>query len=173
MVVTRTVILRILIFVFIIFYKRNVSFASENSCCYCSNISGICWNDDVRVSHVYTSIWQYNNMYGIRLRSKASLQLLLILSGDIETCPGPVDEITNLKNLRGMKFLHLNVRGLWNNFAFISEILFSNREINIFSLSETNIVEKGCTPGELYHIDNYTYINKSRSIGQGVVWEYT
>ena len=106
-------------------------------------------------------------MYGIRLRSKASLQLLLILSGDIETCPGPVDEITNLKNLRGMKFLHLNVRGLWNNFAFISEILFSNREIDIFSLSETHIIEEGCTPGELYHIDNYTYINRSRSTGQG------
>ena len=57
-----------------------------------------------------------------------------------------------------MKLLHLNVRGLWSNFAhIISEILSSHKFIDIFGFTETHITDE---PGELFDLPCYTYINK-------------
>ena len=153
MAAMKRVMLHIIIFIFINFCKRKASFASANSSCYSFRYSGVHGVKDTQVTHVYSSIWQYNYMYCVRLRRKKALQLILLLSGDIETCPGPVEEITNLTDQRGMKFFHLNVRRLWNNFPFLSEILSSNRRIDIFSLSETHMLDEGCAPEDLYHID--------------------
>ena len=170
MAALRTVMLRLVILIFIIFCKRKASFASANSICYSfrsSNVQGV---EEVDVSYIYPSIWQFNHMYGVRLRRKTALQLILLLSGDIEICPGPIQEwseIPHLTNCRGMKCFHLNTRGLWNNFAFISEILSSNRRIDIFSLSETHITDTACEPEELFNIDGYTFVSKPRSTGQG------
>ena len=48
---------------------------------------------DLQKTFIYSSLWSYRRINGTGLRtSKASLiQLLLLLSGDIETCPGPTD----------------------------------------------------------------------------------
>ena len=50
-------------------------------------------NQGLLETFFYSSLWSYRRINGTRLRtSRTSLiQLLLILSGDIETCPGPSD----------------------------------------------------------------------------------
>jgi len=62
--------------------------------------------------------------------------MLLFLCGDVELCPGPED--MNVLKQSGMKILHLNVRGLLNNFEGICDIL-DRGPIDILTLSETHI----------------------------------
>jgi exonuclease III len=92
------------------------------------------------------------------------------LSGDIERCPGPHQNETfdadmkNVTNNKGMKVFHLKVRGLWSNLAHIFDILTSHRNIDIFSVSETHIIDE---PGELFDIDGYDFVYKRRKNGKG------
>ena len=48
-------------------------------------------SDDVKESFIHSSIWQLQQGKAtfIRSRTRCVLQLLLLLAGDIETCPGP------------------------------------------------------------------------------------
>lgn len=97
------------------------------------------------------------------------LQILLILSGDIEICPGPVGErfspeTQRLVNLRGLKIFHQNLRGLWNNLEHIRVFLRSFSKTDIFGLTETHT--DGDTGG-LYQVDGYEFINKPRVRGKG------
>ncbi|XP_057294623.1 uncharacterized protein LOC130623152 [Hydractinia symbiolongicarpus] len=94
------------------------------------------------------------------------LFVLLLLSGDVEKCPGPnaTDEIREFTNAKGMNMFHLNVRGLWANFAEISNILINNRKIDIFSLTE---IHTGDEPEDMFAINGYTFIQNSRKFGKG------
>lgn len=38
---------------------------------------------------MYSSLWQYQLNSGLKIQPKVALQILLLLSGDIEVCPGP------------------------------------------------------------------------------------
>ena len=52
---------------------------------------------------------------------------LLLMCGDIESCPGPTYE--DLKNFTTMKkVLHLNIRGIHNNFANFTSIFNTGRK---------------------------------------------
>ena len=67
--------------------------------------------------YIYHSTWQYNLQCGIKFQPTYALQLILLLSGDIEICPGPecerqLPEAERLVNLRGCKIFHQNVRAL-------------------------------------------------------------
>ena len=65
---------------------RKRSFVSCNSCCYSiypHEATG------VEESFIVSSIWEYKQAYGLRLRPKHGLKILLILAGDVELCPGP------------------------------------------------------------------------------------
>ena len=104
------------------------------------------------------------------LQPRASLQILLLLSGDVERCPGPDaqtfnTEMENVSRCKIMKLLHLNVRGLWSNFAYFYEILSSHKFIDIFGFTETHIMDE---LGELFDLPGYTYLNKPRTSGKGV-----
>ena len=161
----RTVMLRLSFLCFMIFYRRRSEFSSSNSVCYSFKLEEI---EDVENTHIYSSLWQYNMDYGIKLRSKAAVQLLLILSGDIELCPGPntrcETSFENITKVRGLKCFHLNIRGLWHNMAFLENIFSLHQNIDIFSLSEIHAADE---PGDLYNIDGYIYVNKPRRSGRG------
>ncbi len=45
--------------------------------------------------------------------------VLLMLCGDIESCPGPLEEFMNS---RGLKVFHHNIRGLFSNFVHVQEL---------------------------------------------------
>ncbi len=48
--------------------------------------------------------------------------------GYIESCPGPMeDELGSFLNTKGMKIVHQNVRGLFNNLLGLQELIERHR----------------------------------------------
>ena len=45
--------------------------------------------NDVKETYITSSLWQFKQEYGLNLRSKSAMKIILILAGDIELCPGP------------------------------------------------------------------------------------
>ena len=78
---------------------------------------------------------KYNRLY---------LRMVLILSGDIELNPGPVDRNQNKKedfevlNNKGLHFMHLNINGLLNK---IDELRYITRSSNatVIGITETKL----------------------------------
>ena len=86
------------------------------------------------------SLFQLQTSKILSLKPKPVLQLLLLLSGDIELCPGPersIPELEALLNLRGMHVFH-NIRNLLNKKDHVMEILNSFKNVHILTLSETH-----------------------------------
>ena len=78
------VTLKLLLSFLLIFF---VSFTSANSCCY--SFFGEISTDTVS-NHYTSSLWEFYYKKNIlACNAKFTLRLLLILAGDIETCPGP------------------------------------------------------------------------------------
>ena len=78
-------------------------------------------------------------------------------------CP----ELENLTKIKGLKVLHMNIRGLVTNFTKFYEIFESFRNIDIFGVTETHLQK------DVVHnikIPGYVYINKPwvKGIGGGV-----
>ena len=75
------------LFTFAIFYIKKQAFCSSNVLYDVEQRHGL------QETFIYSSLWSYRRINGTGLRtSRTSLiQLLLLLSGDIETCPGPID----------------------------------------------------------------------------------
>ena len=100
----------------------------------------------------------------VNFRRKSLLCLLLLLCGDIESCPGPETSYTNSNFLtrKGFTVLHQNIRGLHGKKVIISDILFNNTKIDIFFLSETFI-----SPDDVFDpaIRGFDFESKSRSNG--------
>ena len=101
----------------------------------------------------------------VNFRRKSLFCLLLLLCGDIESCPGPETSYTNISNFltrKGFTVLHQNIRGLHGKKFIISDILFNNTKIDIFFLSETFI-----SPDDVFDpaIRGFDFESKSRSNG--------
>ena len=75
------------LFTFAVFYIKKQTFCSPNV------LYDMEQNQRLQDTFIYSSLWSYRRINGTGLRtSQTSLfQLLLLLSGDIETCPGPSD----------------------------------------------------------------------------------
>ena len=56
------------------------------------------------------------------------------------------------------------MRGVWSNFAHITDMLSTHTNVDIFSVSETHIANE---PGELYNIEGYHFIYRNRQKGKG------
>ena len=103
----------------------------------------------------------------VNFRRKSLFCLLLLLCGDIESCPGPETSYTNISNFltrKGFTALHQNIRGLHGKKFIISDILSSNTIIDIFFLSETFI-----SPDDVFDstIRGFDFESESRSNGDG------
>ena len=146
----RAVMLRMLLKLILIYCVKKPT-AAVNYVCYSFHGETVI---DLTPSFIYESLHVLHDKKSFCLQPRASLQILLLLSGDVERCPGPDGqtfntEMENLSRCKGMKLLHLNVRGLWSNFAHISEILSSHKFIDIFGFTETHITDE---PGELFDL---------------------
>ena len=87
MMAVSTVTLRIALKLFLIFAIRKPSLINSSSCCYCFHGEEVC---DTISTNTYESIHVYmENISYIKVRPKIAAQILLIMSGDVETCPGP------------------------------------------------------------------------------------
>ena len=97
------------------------------------------------------------------------MQLLLLLCGDIETCPGAVQnyvELQELLKVKGFSLLHQNIRGLMGKKDLASDLLFTHNNINILSLSETLLTSES----DNVEIGGYTFEckNRDKELGGGV-----
>ena len=98
----------------------------------------------------------------VNFRRKSLFCLLLLLCGDIESCPAPETSYTNSNFLtrKGFTVLHQNIRGLPGKKVIISDILLNNTKAEIFFLSETFI-----SPDDVFNptIRGFDFESKSRS----------
>ena len=91
--------------------------------------------EDNQVTFIAESIYQLTREKTVQLKSKASLQILLLLCGDVEIRPGPVGDIFTK---RGLKIFHQNVQGLLSNIDKVQVLLKKFPVIDILTLSETH-----------------------------------
>ena len=120
---------------------------------------------------IFQSLWAIcnkQNRFSLKTSKLSYVCLLILLCGDIETCPGPLNlpELQSLLNSKGMKFFHQNVRGLLGNRDLVMELLQSFPKIDILSRSETHLTSE---PNELFTILGYTFISRNRNSGKGGV----
>ena len=86
---------------------------------------------------IYSSLWIIMKNKTFKGNS-ISLLMLLLLSGDIHPCPGPItiQEINNFCKSRGLKCFHQNICGLQGKYDEVKNILIDCKKVDIFSLSE-------------------------------------
>ena len=133
-------------------------------------------------SHVYSAMWcescvhpnlKLSPRLGLQITSRKGLLLLLLLmAGDIETCPGPTNplfaNIGNFVRNRGLKIFQQNVRGL-HCFGKIEQLRLlmdeTRKEIQIFGVTETHL--NGDIADEEVSIPGYRLERKNRAKGSG------
>ena len=73
--------------------------------------------------------------------------------------------------MKGIKIVHQNIRGLFNNIGNLTIFLEKHKQIHIITLSETHINSNSWNDNcELYNIPGFTFVQKSKvdAIGGGV-----
>ena len=95
--------------------------------------------------HCFKKIVTYNH------QNISLFTTLLLLCGDIETCPGPVT--LSVCKCRGLKFVHQNIRGLMYNFtSFQALVDKEGSKIDVPGLSETHLVDEKSDYAGLFKI---------------------
>ena len=146
-----------------IFTVKNVSYVTGDGISITLNYQEENLNASFGISYLHASR-KRNNF--TRANHKALLTLLLILSGDIETCPGPSNpELKNILNGKGIHLFHQNIRGLFSKKGLIEEFLNRSKDIDILTLSETHI--DPTENNDLYKINGFSFENKPRNSGKG------
>ena len=94
--------------------------------------------------------------------------LLLLLSNDIETLPGPNSkkQLDRILRQRSINILHQNIRGLHLSFTNICKLIDTHRNIDISTLSETHISNEE-NIDELYKVPGCKFINRHRTKSRG------
>ena len=137
-------------------------FCIERSCFVTADEISIALNsvdvyDVTKKTFINSTLWnysQYRHFYRssepmflnthVGKRHKGLLKILLILCGDIELVPGPVDVsfLYEFCGERGLKIVHQNIYGLPDQFDLLEALVNKhNSKINIIFLSETHIVD--------------------------------
>ena len=82
----RAVLCYVALFAFTVFYVKEQAFCSSDQ------LYDVEQNHGPKETFIYSSLWSFRRISGTGLRTSRTslLQLLLLLSGDVETCPGPV-----------------------------------------------------------------------------------
>ena len=95
-------------------YPCHENFKESDNISVCYSLCGE-KADETKSLYICKSLFQLQTSKATYLRPKLALQILLLLAGDIEICPGPersLRELGSLLSLRGMHIFHQNVRSL-------------------------------------------------------------
>ena len=105
----------------------------------------------------------------IRFSRKSSLLILLLLAGDVEVLPGPdMNPIDHFTKSNGIKIMHQNIRGLLNQKDNLEAIITEKDSFDIFTLSETHIIENHHQDNDnLYKLEGYRFLKRNRPVGKG------
>lgn len=162
MATSRTVMLRVLVKILLIFCIKGPLFNTNSVCYSFINVEEI-ERLDVQPKLVYDSLFILQQKKSLFLQARISMHLLLLLSGDIETCPGPT--FAEFTDMRGMKIIHQNIRGLLHNFAEFNVVLEKYKNIDIITLSETHTTQQD--EESIFSIPGFTFVSKPRVNGPG------
>ena len=152
-----------LILIFII-----LSFVAKKKCF--TTFDGFSITLDVNVtenvceSYCFSSLFIYKPLR-VKPQKSCMCLLLLLMCGDIESQPGPVSNIPQLRDIcsrRGLTIFHQNIRGLQGKFDEISYFL-QNHKIDILTLNELFINNQQLT----FSIPGFTFLYKNRKSGTG------
>ena len=181
MMATREIVLKIVLLMLLIFFAKKYQFVSSDGISI--TLKGLDFYDENQETFTHQSLWHQSRKSCFhRASSKNLFHLLLLVCGDIETCPGPGYVINGLRDLcreKGLGFVHQNIRGLKSNFESLCAFIDCHHNIDIITLSETHTL-----PDEnpnLYNISGYDLILQSRKDGLGggvamyiknnIIWE--
>ena len=117
-----------------------------------------------------------------QISKRFMLLCLLLMCGDIESCPGPTGyNIADLQQIckhRGLSIIHQNIRGIHSNFESLCATI-STHNVDIITISETHLSNSDNIA--LYNIEGYDLITRNRSHGKAggvciyvknsIVWE--
>ena len=132
-------------------------------------------------SYTYPVLFLYlSKNQNISYSRKSAFLILLLLAGDIEVCPGPTgpgagprpgpdhNHMSCFAKSKGLKIMHQNIRGLWNQKDNLEVILNQYKSFDIFTLSETHIAQNHpLDNNDLYNLDGYKFVKRNRSTGEG------
>ena len=118
---------------------------------------------------ICSSLWVTKRERIYKYSNKSVIYLLLLLCGDIETCPGPHKHILacRFSSQQRVCLFYIRTSEEWKERRkdLVADFLF-NSKVNIFSLSETFLSHENFTDVE---IGGYSFEYKSRKqIGGGV-----
>ena len=114
-----------------------------------------CWCNDRNISN------QMLSYLTCKLLQQSFLTMALIwLSGDVELNPGYVN-IEDIRNTRGLKIGHLNVRSLRNTVDMLRLELTNECSFDVLTLSETWL-DTSVSNSEV-HMPGYSCMRKDRS----------
>lgn len=94
------------------------------------------------------------------------LLLLCVNIINVDEDKKKADVLKDLLKKKGVSILHQNVRGLLYNKPAIEELTFSNKDIDVLTLSETHISTDEDNDN-LYHISGYHFEKRNRQNGKG------
>ena len=156
----RTDVFLLVAIIFVSFYIHQKRFITPDG------ISLTLWKEDLgnsKETFICSTFW-INKKFISPTSSKGCLSIFLhVLCGDIETCPGPTDNMTNLMNMKGIKIFHQNIRGLLSNLANLTAVFEKYKNIDILTLSETHITSGSFSDkDELYNIPGYKFEKLNR-----------
>ena len=98
-----------------VFLRRKPSFQQPDGISLTLQVKDMYRNDE---SFIYSSLFTYRKIYPrICSSQKSFIFILLLMCGDIETCPGPesqrvLPEAERLTSLKGIKILHPKRSGI-------------------------------------------------------------
>ena len=106
-------------------------------------------------------------------RAVMSLLILILLLLCVNVDVVNVDDrkrdgaLGNFLRQKGISLLHQNVRGLLHNFTAIEELLYTNKDIDILTLSETHICATEDNDKLYHHVQGYNFEKRNRLNGKG------
>ena len=135
-------------------------------------------NDEVIHGETFTcsSLFQVRGgkfCFRIRSSRQSFFNILILMCGDVQSCPGPgnctrnIQELDSLIKTRGIKIFHQNARGLSGNYGHVAELLQSFPGLHILSLSETHIEARSSQEEGVFDIPGYSFISRPRKSGKG------
>ena len=150
-------------------------------CCFCIQKPRFLQNDGISItmnksglftgineSHLISSIFVYNQRKHVIYVRSTSLKnivlMLILLCGDVETCPGPWSY-----NQNDFTIGHQNIRGLWGKKDLLSEFLH-DKNIKIFGVTESLL--KSSIPSVMCKIRGYSFQRRDRGKNGGGVGVY-
>ena len=169
MAVSRPDVFFMCLMVIFIFYIKKPSFNTPDGVSIALREKDL--YDNNTDTFIYSSLWITKQERNYKHSTKNLIHLLLLICGDIEQCPGPLQAYVNVQNFlrtKGFSILHQNIRGLTGKKDLLADILYNNK-INILALSETFLSHETFTDVQ---IGGYSFEYKNRKSAGGGIGAY-